>query len=148
MLLAIDSLNNITRFITLLIIFVFVLAITYFTTRFIANYQKGRIDNGNIRIIETARISQDKLLQIVKVGTRYFLIALSKNDVTFLAELKEDEINISENGGGNLPGFSELLEMAKGKKTPKIENNNNVASVNNRLKKFDLTVDEHDNNED
>lgn len=147
MLLAIDSLNNITRFISLLIIFAFVLAITYFTTRYIANYQKGKIDNGNIKIIETARISQDKLLQIIKVGTRYFLIAISKNDVTYLSELKEDEIKISENGTNSLPGFSDLLEIAKGKTSKKVDSGDN-ASLNNKLKKFDLTVDEHDINED
>lgn len=143
MLLAINSLNNITRFISLLIIFAFVLAITYFTTRYIANYQKGKIDNGNIKIIETARISQDKLLQIIKVGTRYFLIALSKNDVTYLAELKEDEIKVCENGTSNLLGFSDFLEMAGVKKNKNTDKSDSINS-NSKLKKFDLTIDAQD----
>lgn len=56
------------QFMTVLILFVFVLAITYLVTRWIANYQKGRAGLGNLEIIETCRVAPNKYIQIVKAG--------------------------------------------------------------------------------
>lgn len=42
MLLAVDNVKSISQLLTLLVIFAFVLAITYFTTKYVANYQKER----------------------------------------------------------------------------------------------------------
>lgn len=44
-----------------LLIFIFVLAITYFTTKWIAGYQKSRSFNKNLRIVETLRLTQNQI---------------------------------------------------------------------------------------
>ena len=57
--------------ITVLLIFVFVIAITLFTTKYVANYQKVQNAGKNIEVLETYRISQSKYIQIVKIGAKY-----------------------------------------------------------------------------
>ena len=80
------------QFITVLLLFVFVLAITYITTRWIANYQKGKAACRNLEVIETMRITSNKYLEIVRAGNKYLVIAIGKDEVHMMAELSEDEI--------------------------------------------------------
>lgn len=80
------------QFMTVLILFIFVLGITYMTTRWIANYQKGKAAGNNLELVETMRITSNKYLQIVRAGNKYLVIAIGKDEVHMLAELSEDEV--------------------------------------------------------
>lgn len=82
--------------ITVLLIFVFVIAITLFTTKYVANYQKVQNAGKNIEVLETYRISQSKYIQIVKIGAKYVAIAVSKDTVTLLTALEETDISIND----------------------------------------------------
>ena len=82
--------------ITVLLIFVFVIAITLFTTKYVANYQKVQNAGKNIEVLETYRISQSKYIQIVKIGEKYVAIAVSKDTVTLLTALEETDISIND----------------------------------------------------
>lgn len=82
--------------ITVLLIFVFVIAITLFTTKYVANYQKVQNAGKNIEVLETYRISQSKYIQIVKIGAKYVAIAVSKDTVTLLTALEENDISIND----------------------------------------------------
>lgn len=100
------------QFITLLLIFVLVLGLTYVTTRVAGGYKKQQMQGKNIRIMETVSISASKYLQIVQVGRRYFLIAVCKDTVTYLSELNEDDLDFSENPGTG-ESFKSILEKFK-----------------------------------
>lgn len=50
------------QLLTLLIIFIFVLAVTYYVTRFVGNYQKNKLSGSNINILETMRIANNKYI--------------------------------------------------------------------------------------
>lgn len=116
MFLALESnrgINSIAQFLTVLLIFIGVLALTYFTTRWIASYQKGKMISGNIHVLETFKITQNKYVQIIRVGEHYYAIAIGKDTVTLLGELKEEEIHISEDTGMPQMDFKQLLENAK-----------------------------------
>ena len=84
---AATRLNSVVQFITLLIVFIFVLALTYFTTRFIGSYQKNLGVNSNFKVIDGYRISNTKYIQIIQVGKKYLVIAVSKDNVELLTEL-------------------------------------------------------------
>ncbi len=84
--------NGIVQLITVAVLFIIVLVMTYFTTRFIGNYQKGHLSCTNIQIIDTMRLSQNKLIQIVRTGDKYFAIAVCKDTVTLLGEINGDDI--------------------------------------------------------
>lgn len=123
MLLALDGnsrgINSFAQFLTVLIIFIGVLALTYFTTRWVATYQKGKMMSGNIQVLETFKITQNKYIQIVRIGEHYYAIAIGKDDITMLGELREDEIHIPEDAGMPKMDFKQLLENAKSMKFKK-----------------------------
>lgn len=105
------------QLLTLLIIFIFVLAVTYYVTRFVGNYQKNKLSGSNINILETMRIANNKYIQIVKIGSKVFAIAVAKDTVSYLCELDEDELIYKESSSGkmliNNDNFKEILEKFK-----------------------------------
>ncbi len=87
-----STLESFLQLIGVLIIFLFVLAITYFTTRWIAGYQKTQIHNKNIRIVETLKVSPNNYVEIVKAGEKYLVLGIAKDRVELLTTLDQDEV--------------------------------------------------------
>lgn len=98
------------QFITVLILFVFVLGVTWATTRWISNYQKGKAAGSNLEVIETMRVTGNKYLQIVRAGSRYLVIAVGKDEIHRITELSEEELTFS---GGQGMDFKSILEKLK-----------------------------------
>ena len=117
MLLTVGGYNSFLDLITVLLIFIFVIAITLFTTKYIANYQKVQNAGKNIEVLETYKISQTKYVQIVKIGKKYVAIAVSKDTVTLLTTLEEDDVTFPE-GSGETKSFKEILASFKNKIAP------------------------------
>ena len=101
------------QFITVLVLFVFVLGITYVTTRWIANYQKGKNAGGNLEVIETMRITNNKYIQIVRAGDKYLAIAVGKDEIHMLTELSEEELLLTDVSAGNNMDFGSILDKFK-----------------------------------
>ncbi len=99
------------QFIAVLVIFVLVLGVTALTTKWISGYQKQQGANGNIEVIETSRLTNNKYLQIIRVGETYMVIAVCKDTVTMLGEIPIEQLKLSQevNFGS---GFKELFEKA------------------------------------
>lgn len=112
MLLTTGGYDSFLDLITVLLIFVFVIAITLFTTKYVANYQKVQNAGKNIEVLETYKISQSKYIQIIKIGAKYVAIAVSKDTVTLLAELNENDISFKEVSGEG-KSFKEILAGLK-----------------------------------
>ncbi|MBQ6887497.1 MAG: flagellar biosynthetic protein FliO [Lachnospiraceae bacterium] len=104
--------DSIAQFLTVVFIFVFVLAVTYVTTKWIANYQKVKNINKNIEVIEVSKITANKYIEIVKCGEKYLAIAVCKDTVTMLCELSEEQLSLEEISAKST-GFKDLLEKAK-----------------------------------
>lgn len=104
--------NSLAQFITVLILFLFVLGLTYVTTRYIAGYQKDMIRTGNMELIETLRISNNKYLQIVRAGNQYLVMAVCKDTVTMLTTLQEEELNLQPGETQKNVAFKGILERA------------------------------------
>ena len=120
MILAATSLDSFVQLITVLIIFVFVLILTHFTTRWMAGIQKGRSFNRNLKIIETISVGNNKMISIVEAGTKYIVVSIGKDEVNFLTELKEDELkDLSfkdpQNTTQNTESFSAIMDKLKEK---------------------------------
>ena len=116
MLLSIQSgVDSVVQFLTVVIMFLFVLGITYFTTRYIAKVQKGQMTNKNMELIDTLRISNNKYLQIVRVGEKYYCMAVCKDAVTMLGEVQKEELVFYENNANGRMDFQAVLEGFKQK---------------------------------
>lgn len=109
----INKADSYFQFITVLVLFVFVLGITYITTRWIANYQKGKTAGGNLEVVETMRITSNKYVQIVRAGNKYLVIAVGKDEIHMLAELSEDELMFADTGAGSDMDFGSILDKFK-----------------------------------
>ena len=89
---AASGFKSIVQFLTVFALFLFVCVLTYFTTRFTAAYQKGKMRTSNIENVEVFRLSGNKYLQIVRIGERYFAIAVCRDSVSTVCELTKDEL--------------------------------------------------------
>ena len=107
------SLESFVQFITILLLFLFVLAITYVVTRWVSGIQKIQMTGKNMELVETMRISNSKYLQIVRTGEKYLVIAVCKDTVTMLSELSADEISLSSETEENSLSFREILDKIK-----------------------------------
>lgn len=87
-----SKLEAFAQLVTLLIIFVFVLTLTYFSTKWVGNFQKNKLAGNNIQVLETMKISNSKYIQIVKIGTKIFAIAVCKDAITYLGDLNEEDL--------------------------------------------------------
>lgn len=107
------------QLVSVLFIFLFVLVITYFTTKWLAGYQKGAMSNKNIRVIETFRVNNNKFILIIQIGEKYLAVAVCKDNINVLTELNEEQLTWlpmeeEKTSTGN-PEFQEILEKLKGK---------------------------------
>ena len=116
--------HSVANIISLLLIFALVLAMAYFSTKFIAKYQSNVLNNkSNIKIIESYRIGNNKFIAIIKIGDDYYAIALGKEEVTFIDKLSSDslKLNLEENSQTsdkniNLD-FKDIFSRIKNKKS-------------------------------
>ena len=101
--------DSYAQFITILLLFVFVLAITAVVTKWIGGYQKGMTVVANMEILETLRLSNNKYIQIVRIGRKYLAVAICKDTVTMLSEIPEEELSFPEGSDGSTFSFKDVL---------------------------------------
>ena len=117
--------SNIIQLVVVMIVFVLILIAAYFTTRWVG--KSGTISGSakNIQIIETYKISQTKYIQLVRIGSKYCAVGISKDSMTMLTELDEDQLDLSEVGSvGNTVSFKDFYDkmIRKDKDHKKIDN--------------------------
>lgn len=105
--------DSIVQFITVILIFLFVLGLTYFSTVFIARVQGQTHACANIKTIETYKLSPNKFIQIVQIGEKYYSLVVCKDTVTVLGELNKEDITVRESETGMPVSFKEILDKAK-----------------------------------
>lgn len=98
---------------TVLILFVLVLAITYFATRWMAGYQKSRVSGSNIEVVETMSLAGNKYLQIIRVGQKYLAVAICKDTVTMLTEIPEQDLVFSDGSVSKAMSFKDILDKVQ-----------------------------------
>lgn len=103
------------QLVTVIAIFVFVLVITYFTTRFVGGYAKSKVITGNIELIDSMKIAPSGYIAVVRVASKYIAVGIGKNEISFLCELPEEDVMIRDAGGVAGYDFKELIEKARGK---------------------------------
>ena len=101
-----SSFHSLVQLIGALIIFAFVLGITYLTTRWMGGFQKSRSNNKNLHII-------------VEAGTVYLVVSVGKDEVHLLTQLTREQLkdfsfeHVEEKESQE--SFTEILEKLKDK---------------------------------
>lgn len=108
-----DRTDSYIQFLTVLIIFVFVLALTYWVTKWTAGYQKSKSTGTNMELIDAMRLTNNKYVQIIRIGQKYLAVAVCKDTVTMLTEIPEDELCISEGEVTKISSFKDILSKVQ-----------------------------------
>ncbi|MFI3230414.1 MAG: flagellar biosynthetic protein FliO [bacterium] len=87
-----SSISMVGSFLSLILIFIFVLVLAFYTTKFIGSSKAKMMSKGNIKFIETVSVGGISQLHIIKVGSQYFLISSSKDGIRMLSEISGDEL--------------------------------------------------------
>ncbi|MBQ3560015.1 MAG: flagellar biosynthetic protein FliO [Agathobacter sp.] len=113
------------QLISALLIFAFVLLITYFTTRWVGSYQKVRMKSRNLQILESLSVGNNKSICLLKTGTEYLVVAVGKDEIHPLATLQEEQLTDTSflNEGVEMTAsgesFQEILGQLKDKMSKK-----------------------------
>ncbi len=110
-----SSLNSIAQLFSVIVIFLFVLALTYFVTRWTGNYQKGKLAGTHVEVLESTRIAPNKYVEIVRVGDKILVLGIGKDTVTMLTELDEASWEASVPHGEKAASFKDILRKFGGK---------------------------------
>lgn len=108
-----NTLDSFFQLITLLFIFVVILVLTYFTTRFIAGYQKGKGLGRNIEVIETYKITTNKYIQIIRTGEQYFAVGVGKDEIHMLTQLDPEKLQLNTEKQSETLNFKEFFNREK-----------------------------------
>lgn len=114
-----SSLKSIGQLICAVVLFLFVLFLAYLTARIAGGFQSNVINgHSNIKIIEVFRLSNSKLIEIVKIGDKYLALAVCKDTVTVLTELSAEEL-LKQEASLEPINFKNILEKMKNGKQDK-----------------------------
>ena len=114
-----SGVGSFMQLVGVLLIFVFVLALTYLTTRWIANYQKVQGEHKNLRVLETIRIANNKYVQLVEAGEEYLVIAVGKDEAHLLTVLTREQFKVGPQETNDFAGknagetFGDVLQKLR-----------------------------------
>ena len=109
-----SKIDSVAQLLTVILLFVVVLGATWLTTRYVAGVQKGKMKGSNFEVVDTFRLTQNKYVQILRIGKRYMAVAICKDTVTILRELDESEIVFHDSDlSKKAVSFEDIFNKAK-----------------------------------
>ena len=105
----------------IILVFLFILGLSYLATKFIGNSSLLQQKNKNIQVIETYKLAPNKYIQIVRVGKKYIALGIGKEEIEFLSEISDEDLlleTFSEQSPDSPELFKEILAKV-GKKSKK-----------------------------
>lgn len=118
------SAESFLKLMSVLLVFVLVLGLTYVATRWMGGYQKMRMKSKNLQVIETIPAGNNKMICLVKAGTVYLVVSVGKDEIHPLATLTEEQLTdlsfLQEgNAGASTESFQEIFGQLKDKMSKK-----------------------------
>jgi len=115
---AMSTWDSLLQLLGVSVLFVGILVITVLTTKFVGGVKMGIAKNSNFKVIETFKVTQNRYLQLIQIGKRYFVIAVGKDEMNVVAELQESDVTIikTDKQGYN---FKEVIQAAMTKSKDK-----------------------------
>ena len=118
-----SSLDSFLELIGVLLIFVFVLVITYLCSKWMAGYQKMHMKSKNLQIIESIPAGNNKAICLVKAGTEYLVVGIGKDEIQYLSTLSEEQLTDfsfrEEKATGKEETFQEIFGQFRDKMSKK-----------------------------
>lgn len=97
----------------MILIFVLILVASYYTTKWIGKSNFVNRSVKNIAVKETYQIAPGKVIQIVKAGSKYIVLGVTKDHINMLTELSEEEYIEQETITNQNSKFQDVLSAVK-----------------------------------
>jgi flagellar protein FliO/FliZ len=104
------DLKDYFQFVTVIILFFLILWAAYMTTRFLGNFQMNKSKGNNLKIIEVMPVGPQKTLQLIRIGSEYMVIGVSKDHITFVQSVDESKLTFPENNNETVIPFSAYMK--------------------------------------
>lgn len=110
-----NSFDSFLKLLVTLLVFVFVLVITYLCTKWMGNYQKLKLRSGNLQILESLPAGNNKMICLVKAGDEYLVVGVGTDEIRLLTKLTEEQLidlsinQINDNPSSVTTSFSDIL---------------------------------------
>jgi len=91
------------QFFSIFILIIAVCALAYYTTRLLGAARYGRYGRRNIEIVESMGVGPQSFVHILRVGEKYVLIGVTRNQINAITELDKEQLSLTEGaqaGGG------------------------------------------------
>jgi len=82
--------------INMLLVMVVIILVCYYGLRFIGRVRGRGTNNGNLQLVESILVGSQNMVQLVRAGDKYLVIGVTKERVTLLAEVDEEQIKEME----------------------------------------------------
>ncbi len=105
--------DSFLQLIGLVFLLIIILVAAYFTSRFVGGIKLGQMKNSNFEVIDSYRVSQNKVIQIVKIANKYIVIGIGKDTINFITELEEADVLIKEVKAGEMISFKQTLDKLR-----------------------------------
>lgn len=110
--------DNLVQLLGLVLLLIIILVAAYYTSKFVGSMKLRQMKCSNFKVIDSYRISPNKLLQIIKIGTKYFVISITKDTINLITEIDEGDIIINENNDSpsnqlDKLNFKQILDKEK-----------------------------------
>lgn len=96
-----------------LIVFLLVIGVAFYITRFIGQSTLRYTRSTNLQVIDYIILGRDKGLYIVKVGDKFFLIGVSNNNITYLTEINKEDMKVPTNDKDFVTNLNISIERLK-----------------------------------
>lgn len=104
--------GNIFQFVVVLVIFIGILFLTGFATKWIATYMHNQNfnSNSNFHVVDALNMGPNHKLVLVKVGKdKYFVLGMGKESISKVGELSEDELVEQTDRSSTQKSFDSIL---------------------------------------
>jgi flagellar protein FliO/FliZ len=108
-----SSYDSPLQLVGLVFLLIIILVAAYYTSKFIGGIKLGQMRKSNFQVIDSYRVTPNKALQIVKIGNKYVVISIGKDDINFITELDEAEVIIRESQKGEKQSFKQIFDKLK-----------------------------------
>lgn len=103
-------------FITIAVV-IFILYLSYLFSKYMAVGAIKLNQSKHIKIIDKMVLGQDKMIVIVQIGKKFFLIGVASSNIQMITELSEEEIISYEKEETQISAnFKEIFSKMKSKK--------------------------------
>ncbi|WP_029689046.1 flagellar biosynthetic protein FliO [Thermoanaerobacter sp. A7A] len=96
-----------------LIVFLLVIGVAFYITRFIGQSTLRYTRSTNLQVIDYVMLGRDKGLYILKVGNKFFLIGVSNTNITYLTEINKEDLKFVTNDKNFVTNLNTSIERLK-----------------------------------